>query len=138
MDKFLPLNDAANLYHIPARQLILWTQTGTIRSAMLTTGDVILVNDQDVRALLPKEQQPEYDASLRGHPIGIGEAQRKYGIQAGTLSRWIDRKLIAVLGEKVVRGGRQTLCDEADVAYCVAKYKAAGGHRGSRFFQRSK
>ena len=75
--------------------------------------------------LLPKEALPEYqvNADLKGVPISINEAGRKYKLNTSTLTRWMQRGLIHQLG----KDGRKTLLDEADVAYCAGVYRQNSG-----------
>jgi hypothetical protein len=64
-----------------------------------------------------KTDLPEYQrhAHLKGHPISIGNASRKYGIPQPTISRWVSRGIITKLGMDKNR----VLIDEADIAYCA-------------------
>jgi hypothetical protein len=73
----------------------------------------------------PKESLPEYKrhSSLRGINISIGDASRKYKIPHPTISRWVKRGIIPLLGYR----GNRTLIDEADIAYCSEIYHKRGG-----------
>ncbi len=97
---------------------------GKLRAAVMTDGK-IGISQQSVNELLPKEAQPEYreNEELRGMPISINEAGRKYKINTSTLTRWMQRGLIRQLG----KDGRKTLLDEADVAYCARVYLLNSG-----------
>lgn len=97
---------------------------GRLRAAVMTDG-TIGISQQSVNELLPKEALPEYQENeeLRGTPISINEAGRKYKLNTSTLTRWMQRGLIRQLG----KDGRKTLLDEADVAYCARVYKSNSG-----------
>jgi hypothetical protein len=129
-DLYLPITEAQQKYKLDLYSLV---ELGKIKSIMLTTyPGVVLVNDEDIRANLPREERADYQqfASLRGVRIGIREAARKYNLSDSTIRQWIDRDLITSYGRKAVRGGHTTLIDEADVAYCayVRDSKPGKGH----------
>ena len=97
---------------------------GKLRAAVMTDG-TIGISQQSVNEVLPKEALPEYreNEELRGSPISINEAGRKYKLNTSTLTRWMQRGLIRQLG----KDGRKTLLDEADVAYCARVYLLNSG-----------
>jgi excisionase family DNA binding protein len=97
---------------------------GKLQAAVMTDGS-IGTSQISVNHLLPKEALPEYqlNADLKGVPISINEAGRKYKLNTSTLTRWMQRGLIHQLG----KDGRKTLLDEADVAYCASVYRQNGG-----------
>ncbi len=64
----------------------------------------------------------EESAHLRGQPIGVREAAKKYEISSVTLSRWVKAEYIRAITDNVKRGQKK-LVDEADVAYCAKIYK---------------
>jgi len=78
-----------------------------------------------------KEDRPEWQKvkHLQGVGIHLSEAARKYSIPLGTISRWVKRGLISVIGYD----GNKTILNEADVAYLKEIYKTRGG-RGRRVF----
>ena len=86
---------------------------GKLQAAVMTDGS-IGISQISVNNLLPKEALPEYqlNADLKGVPININEAGRKYKLNTSTLTRWMQRGLIHQLGKE----GRKTFLDEADVA----------------------
>mgnify|MGYP005814068585 CR=1 FL=1 len=67
---------------------------------------------------LLRENEPEYQAhaELRGRPIALREASRKYDVPLSTLARWRRHGLICTLG---AGKGKRIWVDEADVAYCA-------------------
>jgi len=97
---------------------------GKLQAAVMTDGS-IGISQISVNNLLPKEALPEYqlNAGLKGVPISINEAGRKYKLNTSTLTRWMQRGLIHQLG----KDGRKTLLDEADVAYCARVYRQNSG-----------
>lgn len=92
--------------------------------SLIERGIIQVVNTQP----LPKriEDTPEYkhNKQLSGTPIHISEAARKYKIPQPTLSRYVKKKIIKVLG----RDGNKIILDESYVAYAkqVIKRKKAG------------
>jgi len=97
---------------------------GKLQAAVMTDGS-IGISQISVNNLLPKEALPDYqlNAGLKGVPISINEAGRKYKLNTSTLTRWMQRGLIHQLGKE----GRKTLLDEADVAYCARVYRQNSG-----------
>lgn len=66
-------------------------------------------------------------SQLQGQVIGVNQAADKYDVPGPTISRWVKKGFIRVLGSRLVPGGFQKLLDESDVAYCVAVYKTDPG-----------
>ena len=140
--RLLPLPQAARALKLDLQTLQNRVQSGQITAFVTPRGEVMVAVNEDGQpvALAPsepsqprrKEDTPEYQAvaHLRGTPIWISEASRKYGIPTGTLTRWAQRGLIRRLGKEKNR----VLVDEADVAYCVTVYRRRGGKRGRRLF----
>jgi len=89
------------------------------------TDGTIGISQQSVNEVLPKEALPEYreNEELRGLPISINEAGRKYKLNTSTLTRWMQRGLICQFG----MDGRKTLLDEANVAYCARVFRQNSG-----------
>lgn len=117
MDHYLPLSEAARKIRMPEINLYQLVQVGKIKSVMLH--NEILLNESDVMAQQPRENF----AHLAGHPIGIGEAGRKYGIAQQTISRWKDKGLIKVIGQE----GQKIFIDEQDIAFMADWYKQKPG-----------
>ncbi len=136
LDKYLSIPEASSLYGIIDGQLYQWIDLGKIKAVMTISG--VVVRQMDVAAQLPTEDQPEHKAvaHLKGTPIGVHEGAIKYSVQHSNVSRWIQKGYIAVLGSKPVHGGYQKLIDEADLAYCVAIFKASS-RKGKRLFKPS-
>lgn len=63
------------------------------------------------------EQTPEFKkhAALRGHPIHLSAASRKYNITLSSLHKYVKINIIRKLG----RDKNRILLDEAYVAYCA-------------------
>ena len=97
---------------------------GKLQAAVMTDGS-IGISQISVNNLLPKEALPEYqlNANLKGVPISINEAGRKYKLSTSTLTRWMQRGLIHQLG-------RNNLLHGAEVAGCVWIYQDFGGRLG--------
>ncbi len=71
------------------------------------------------------EDTPEYARfkDLKGRKIGVAEAGRKYNVPFQSISRWMKKKFIKVLG----RDGQKILLDESYVAYCAYVYHLSPG-----------
>jgi hypothetical protein len=86
---------------------------------LVERGILRVMSDKDASTLanIPKEELPEYQqfAHLRGVGISISAAARKYQVPQQTISRWLQRGIIARIGMEKNR----VLIDEADVAYCA-------------------
>jgi hypothetical protein len=106
---------------------------GKLQAAVMTDG-TIGISQRSLTGHLPREALPEYreKAELRGVPISINAAGRKYGLNTSTLTRWMQRGLIRRLG----KDGRKTMLDEADVAYCANVYSNNRG-QGKWSFDKS-
>ncbi len=120
----LPLPEAARKYGVSEARLKSLIDDGKIKAAMI--GESIVVSEDEAKAAVTrKEDLPEYkkNAHLKGVPIWIGEAERRYGIPNPTISVWVKRGLIKVLGHEKNR----KLIDEADIAYCAEIYNQRKG-----------
>jgi hypothetical protein len=124
LERFMTLEQAAQQLRQDAAGVIRLIESGALRAAILPD-NTIGVSLASVQALLPREELPDYQdfAHLKGNPISISDAARKYGIHTSTLTRWMQRGYIAQLG----KDGRRTLLDEADVAYCAKVYLSDSG-----------
>jgi hypothetical protein len=100
-------------------------RVGKIKAAMVTTSPEVLLRESDVRAQLPREEQPEYKrfSHLRGVEISISAGARKYGIPNQTICRWVQKGYIQTLGQL----SNKKMIDEADLAYCAQFYKTNPG-----------
>jgi hypothetical protein len=135
LTRYVPLPEAAARLHKKPTDLFDLDVVGKIKLAMNTTTGEYLMSELDIQAQLPREEQPEYKryAHLKGIGIGVGDGSRKYGINSGTISRWIEKGYITSLGSIPVRGGQKHLIDEQDLAYCVEIYNRDRG-QGKRVF----
>ena len=124
LELYITTEQAARQLGIDSDSVFQLADEGKLRAAVMTDGS-IGISQQSVNGLLPKESLPEYreNEDLRGVPISINEAGRKYKINTSTLTRWMQRGLIRRLG----KDGRKTLLDEADVAYCARVYQTNSG-----------
>lgn len=124
LELFITPEQAARQLGMDSTAVLRLADEGKLRAAVMTDGS-IGISQQSVNELLPKEAQPEYreNEELRGTPISINEAGRKYSLNTSTLTRWMQRGLIRQLG----KDGRKTLLDEADVAYCARVYRQNSG-----------
>jgi hypothetical protein len=124
IDKLIPLSEAAQRLDMSASRLRSLIQRGDIKAAILPNGELV-VNEQTVTDLAPKDQRPEYKkhVHLKGRPISLSDACRKYKVSVPTLSRWVKRGYIEQLGKE----GSRVMVDEADIAYCSEIYGLRGG-----------
>jgi excisionase family DNA binding protein len=124
LELYITPEQAARRLEVNVDSVYQSVDEGKLRAAVMTDG-TIGISQQSVNELLPKEALPEYQENeeLRGTPISINEAGRKYKLNTSTLTRWMQRGLIRQLG----KDGRKTLLDEADVAYCARVYKTNSG-----------
>ena len=127
---YIPLKDAAKKYGLSMRELRKLAESGKIAAATLPDGDVIL-NEIELKSPLKKEELPEYKkhAHLRGIPIWISQAARKYGVPQPTISKWTKKGYIKIIGHD----GQKVLIDSADMAYCAEIYRTKQG-RGKWLF----
>lgn len=97
----------ADLENLSISQLKNWVERGIVRVDMLT---------ETYPTTMTKFETPEYlqVSHLRGVAIGVREASRKYKVPSPTISRWIKRGIISIIG----KSANKLLIDEADVAYC--------------------
>lgn len=72
------------------------------------------------------EETPEYKKfkRLKGKPIHVAAAARKYDVPQPTISRWVKKGFIPVIGKD---GPQKLLLDESYVAYCAHVYCLAPG-----------
>jgi hypothetical protein len=128
MDTFVPLKEAAKVFHYSEENLNALIEVGKIRSAPFTGGK--LVSNEDI-ANLPKELRPEYDHSLVGVRISMGDASRRYHIPHPTISRWVSKGYIKIIEQG--RTGQKVMIDEADIKFCAIIYSLSPG-QGNRAF----
>jgi excisionase family DNA binding protein len=130
--KFVSLSEAAGRLSLSVKHLRRLIDNGKI-SAVLVDGETV-VSERDVIKMTPtpKEELPEYKRfkKLKGNPIWLSEAERKYGIAYETILKWANKGIIKKLGMQ----GNKLLVDEADVAYCKVVYDRIGGSQGKRIF----
>jgi len=128
---FIPLAEAARKYNLSEGVLTRLILDGRIHAGRLPSGDIVVSDDKRISEVESKEQViQERFAHLRGKPVGIAEAARKYGITHPTISRWMRLGYIRRLGTN----GQKILVDLADVAYCADVYRQRRGKQGRRIF----
>ncbi len=125
LPRYLPLSEASRRYGISEEVLKRAIQSGTIEAIYLD--EEVAVAEGDVEKIVIHEKEFDH---LRGRPISISEASRRYKVPVSTISRWAQVGYIKRLG----REGRKVLLDEADVAYCARVYVALEGGPGKRIF----
>ena len=122
LEKLLPLPQAAQRLGLSLDALTRLVDSGTIK-ANIHRG-VVLIPESEVAQTITREQFAE----LKGTPITMAEASKKYSLTIKSIWTWMKRGFITKLDHAY-----PAHLDEADVAYCAAVYKSKGG-RGSRIF----
>ena len=135
LDRFISLEDAGQQLDLDQSTLHCLIGDGSLYAAVLPDGS-IAVSLRSVQSRLPRNKLPEYLAlaHLKGQPISISDASRKYGIHTSTFTRWMQRGYIAQIG----KDGRRTLLDGADVAYCAKVYLSDSGQGKWLFDEKGK
>ena len=125
LERYIPLPQAAKRLGISSASLQGLIDNGNIRAAKLN--GTIAVAESDLDHVISRDQFE----NMRGQAITIQQASDQYGIRANTFRAWVSRGYIHLLKE-----GYGSEMDLADVAYCVAVYRAHGGGQGKRIFDR--
>ncbi|WP_322510108.1 hypothetical protein [Anaerolinea sp.] len=128
----ISLSEAARKYGLEENHLRALVEKGNIRAGVIA-GEMV-VSEDEVRdqAVIRKEDLPEYKkhTHLKGKPIWISDAERKYRIPNPTIWRWMKSGIIA----RLEMGGNKTLLDEAGVAYCTEIYHSRNPKQGRQLF----
>ncbi|HNT55579.1 MAG TPA: hypothetical protein PKG95_12745 [Anaerolineaceae bacterium] len=152
LPRYILPEEAAKQLNVTVDQLIAWVRTGTIRGAILPGGNLAVseasvqrkvqqykereIREEKARSYRPidKRDLPEYQqfSHLQDIPIGVNEAAREFDMPATTLSGWVNRGFITVIGTM----GNKLSLDKQDVAYCAYVYHQRKG-RGKRIFDRN-
>ena len=114
---FLPLPEAANKLGLSVAELRSRVESGTITAGKLPDGEIVVnitAKEDDINARLSAIKREDFEY-LRGNPITVSEAAKKYGVHRNTVLEWAKQKYITVL-----KPGYRMQIDEADVAYCAA------------------
>lgn len=100
LEFFVTPEQAASQLGVDLDSIYQLADEGKLRAAVMTDGSVG-ISQLSVNEVLPKEALPEYqlNADLKGVPISINEAGRKYKLNTSTLTRWMQRGLIHQLGK---------------------------------------
>jgi predicted site-specific integrase-resolvase len=120
---YLPLQEAAERYHVDPQILRQAIEEGTIRAAKTPEGEV-LVAGEDVGVMSIEVQ---VDADLRGRPIRVTEAADKYQIDKRTLGRWASAGYVSIIEQ----APKLLLLDEADVKRAAHIFHQACRETGS-------
>lgn len=123
LEKLLPLAEAAERLGLTAEVLTHLIENDIIR-AVEHEGE-ILVPESEVRQTITLEQFKK----LKGKPITMAEASRKYGPTVKAIWTWVERGYIPKLDDAY-----PVHLDEQHVAYRCAIYKALDGRPGRRIF----
>jgi len=146
LPQLLPLEEAAAQTGLDVATLRNLVEQGKVMAGTLPSGEIAVAvqegkvvekvetNGTQEQRPRRKEDTPEYQAvaHLKGRPIWISAAARKYGLNHQTLLNWVKRGIVRRLG----REKNRVLLDEADVAYCATIYHKRGGKRGQRLFDK--
>lgn len=123
MDTYITIPEAAKKYSVPETSLNNLINSGTI--GVINFSGEYLVSMDELHENLPRNFLPEYKQydHLANTPISMGEAARKYDVPTPTISRWVKRNYIKVLG----LDGQKKLLSEQDAAYCADVYHQNNG-----------
>lgn len=118
LEYYLTPEQAAKQLGMDLDSIYQLADDGKLRAAVITDGS-IGINQISVNNLLPKEALPEYqlNADLKGVPISINEAGRKYKLNTSTLTRRMQRGLIHQLGKE----SKTTYCARLRSEMCLDK-----------------
>jgi hypothetical protein len=131
--KFVTLSEAAERLHLAPKYLHRLINNGKIEAVSINGETVVSERDVIKMTPTPRDNLVEYQKfeKLKGTPIWLSEAERKYGINNVTLLQWMRKGYIAKLG----KDGNKTLLNEQDIAYCKFIYDQMDGSRkGKRIF----
>jgi predicted site-specific integrase-resolvase len=120
---YLPLQEAADRYHVNPQTLHHAIRTGAVR-AIKNSKCEVLVAGEDVGIMNIK---PAVASDLQGKPIRAAVASAKYNISDVNLSRWAEAGYIRVLE----RGPKLLILDEAEVKRAVEIFQQARQETGS-------
>lgn len=126
LEKLLPLDAAAKRLGIDENVLTALIENGTI-NANDHEGE-ILVPESEVKQVITLEQFKK----LKGKPITMSEASRKYGPTIKAIWTWVERGYIPKLDDAY-----PVHLDEQHVAYRCAIYKSLDGRPGKRIFDKA-
>jgi len=124
---FLPFPEAAEKLGVSERELRKRVEAGTITAGKLPDGEIVVSTDakakittgDDINARLSAIKRSDFE-HLRGTPITVSEAAKKYGEKHGvnliqrTIDVWVKRGYV-----KVIDPNYPKKLDESDVAYCA-------------------
>lgn len=121
--RYVPLTKAALMLNTSMSSLNRMIQAGKIKAVEIA-GE-IAVSENSLLSNMKKEDLPEYKkfAHLAGQAIWPRKAAKIYNIPYGTISTWISKNLIKIVG----REKNRILLDEQDVAYCAEIYNERRG-----------
>jgi predicted site-specific integrase-resolvase len=134
LPKMIPLADAADRLKLSQKHLHRLINNGKINAATINGETVVREYDVIKLTPTPRDSLVEYRKfkSLKGIPIWLSEAARKYDINHITILQWTRKGYIAKLGTD----GNKLLLNEQDVAYCKLIYDRVSGEnrKGRRIF----
>jgi len=112
-----------NMQQLPPEQLQNLSMTDLINLVKHGMVSVTMTQEITIPYTMDKEEIEQKYAHLRGTPISISAAARKYNLQHPTISRWVKRGYIQRIGMDKNR----VLIDEAQIAYCAEVYHSRPG-----------
>lgn len=122
--KYLTLAEASVISGKSVKELLALVDDGKLK-AITIHGEIHVSAN---RLPQSKEQLAEFKKHKRlaGKPIAQTAAAEKYKLNMRTLTRWINKGWIAVIGQDE-EDARRTMLNEQDVAYCAEVYHQRGG-----------
>jgi len=131
--KFVSLSEAAERLRLESKYLLRLINNGKIEAASINGETVVSERDIIKMTPTPRDDLAEYKKfeKLKGVPIWLNEAARKYELSNVTILQWTRKGYIAKLG----KDGNKILLNEQDVAYCKFVYeRMSGSTKGKRIF----
>ncbi len=129
LELYIPIEEAARKYNLPVELLTKLVEAGKIKAVTIGVDgeEMIGVAEKDViRVAAPHHISREQVAHLRGKPIRLNQAVKKYGLNRSSLWKWARQGRINVLRDEE---GVLEL-DEADVAYLALLKKMGAVQQG--------
>ena len=134
LPSYISINEAGRRLGLNPIRLQDLIRVGTLKAARIKGETVVDEEKVDEIATKPKKEDlEEYKqfAHLKGEPISISDAARKYDVRHTNFSRWIKLGYI----KRLDQDGYRVYADEQEVAYCASVYSRRGG-QGKRVFNK--
>ncbi|HDN79989.1 MAG: hypothetical protein DRI61_02850 [Chloroflexi bacterium] len=128
LERYIPIEEAARKYNLPVGLLTKLVEAGKIKAVKFGVDgeEMTGVAERDVIRVAGQRISRDQVAHLRGKPIRLNQAVKKYGLNRSSLWKWARQGRINVLRDEE---GVLEL-DEADVAYIALLKKMGAVQQG--------